>query len=255
MHQFNKSILNIFLTFFFLFIMVRLSVAQSPESLFDVANQTYKESNYSQAAALYQKILENGYESGEVYFNLGNTYYKMNEIGLAILYYEKAKLFISSDQALEQNLNLARLRVVDQIESIPKLFLEEWWDALVHLLPLNTFLWLSFILFTLTAAMAGIWMLHNRTFFRRLIWFFLTMFTMILLLSGVQIYQFETTQFGIILDEKVSVLGEPDLTGTEVFILHEGTKVKINRRIDGWFEITIPDGKTGWLLKSNIGVI
>jgi SH3-like domain-containing protein len=69
------------------------------------------------------------------------------------------------------------------------------------------------------------------------------------------IYEFETTKFGVILQEKVSVVSEPDIDGTEVFILHEGTKVKINRTLDNWLEISIPDGKIGWLQESSLEII
>ena len=70
-----------------------------------------------------------------------------------------------------------------------------------------------------------------------------------------QIYEFETSMFGVILEEKVSVVSEPDLDGTEVIILHEGTKVQVNRERGDWMEITIPDGKTGWMKSSDLGLI
>jgi SH3-like domain-containing protein len=69
------------------------------------------------------------------------------------------------------------------------------------------------------------------------------------------VYEFETTKFGVILDEKVSVVSEPDIDGTEIFILHEGTKVKINRNLDSWLEVSIPDGKIGWLKQTSLEVI
>jgi hypothetical protein len=81
------------------------------------------------------------------------------------------------------------------------------------------------------------------------------MFIIIFIITVGQIYEFETSKFGVILEEKVSVVSEPGLSGTEVFILHEGTKIKINRILDDWFEISIPDGKTGWLKASEIGII
>ena len=78
----------------------------------------------------------------------------------------------------------------------------------------------------------------------------MSFFLIIAILAVSQIYEFETSEFGIIFAEKVSVLSEPGLSGTEVFILHEGTKVSINRVLDEWYEVSISDGKTGWL-KSN----
>lgn len=235
----------------FIFFFGNAIQAQNPELLFEEANRVYAQGDYENAVNLYQKIVERGIESGEVYFNLGNAYYKLNEIGLSILYYEKAKKFIEGDPALEQNLALVQLKIVDKIDAIPKLFIEEWWHELLHFTSMNTMLWTCLFLFTLTIILIIFQILNRRSVWSRLIWIVTTVFLIMVILTLSRIYEFETLEFGIILEEKVSVLGEPDINGTEVFILHEGTKVSINRMLDGWYEISIPDGKTGWL-QSNI---
>ncbi len=224
--------------------------AQNPEHLFEEANRVYAEGDYQSAVDQYLKIVEQGVESGEVYFNLGNAHYKMNQIGPTILYYEKARKFIEGDPALEQNLKLVQLKIVDKIDTIPKLFLEEWWFELIHFTSINTMLWLCFAFFSLSITLIILQILISNAFLRRLIWISLSFFLIIAILAVSQIYEFETSEFGIIFAEKVSVLSEPGLSGTEVFILHEGTKVSINRVLDEWYEVSISDGKTGWL-KSN----
>lgn len=236
-------------------IWISVSLAQPVEQFFEEANRAYADEDYVLAVDLYLKIISNGSESGEVYFNLGNAYYKLNNPGNSILYYEKAKLFLEGDPALDQNLRLAQIRIVDKIENIPVLFLEEWWLNLVHLFPMNTFLWLSLSLFVLLVAFIIFRILFSRRSLNRLIYITGTLFSIVLVLSISQIYEFETSRFGIILDDKVSVISEPNFKGTEVFILHEGTKVRINRALDKWLEITIPDGKTGWIETTEVGII
>ena len=86
-------------------------------------NKAYSEGKYEDALTYYSKILKNDFEGGELYFNLGNTYYKLDEIGKSIYYYEKALKFIEGDETLEQNLEIARLKIIDKIEPIPKLFI------------------------------------------------------------------------------------------------------------------------------------
>jgi tetratricopeptide (TPR) repeat protein len=229
--------------------------AQDLETRFSIANKAYADEDYQQAIELYSGIIDQGVESGEVFFNLGNAYYKSNDLGRAILHYEKARKYIEGDPALEQNLKLAQLRIVDKIEPIPELFLVEWWTEVTHLFSIDTYLWLCFTIFTLLILLIVIRLFYSRQLITRFIWItsFLLIFILIVTISV--IYEFETTQFGVILEEKISVVSEPDSEATEVFILHEGTKVKINRNLNEWLEISIPDGKTGWLQKTSLEMI
>jgi tetratricopeptide (TPR) repeat protein len=229
--------------------------AQDLDSEFSEANQAYTEGDYQHAIELYSKILEKGIESGEVYFNLGNAYFKTNNPGRAILYYEKASKFIEGDPALEQNLQLSRLRIVDKIEPIPELFIFEWWTTLIHLFSLDTLLWVNIAVFSTLILLIIVNLLYGRQLIRQLIWVVSVFCLVIFVITFSLIYEFESTQFGVILEEKASVISEPDINGTEVFILHEGTKVKINRLLNNWLEITIPDGKTGWVKETSLEVI
>ncbi len=241
----------------FLFLLTGVSAvyAQNPDYYFDLANRAYADGKYHDAIEMYQNIIKEGMESGEVYFNLGNAYYKVNQFGQSILYYEKAKQFLEGDPALDHNLRLAQLNIVDKIDVIPVLFIEEWWSKLTHLFSITTLLWLSLAFFTISLTVIILRIYFNNGFIRRIIWPTVSIFILIFIITIGQIYEFETSKFGVILEEKVSVISEPNLSGTEVFILHEGTKVKINRVLDDWLEISIPDGKTGWLKASELGVI
>ena len=223
--------------------------------MFDKANQAYADGDYQNAIIAYKAILEQGIESGEVYFNLGNSCYKTNDIGRAILYYEKARIFIEGDPALEQNLKLAQLKIVDEIEPIPELFLVQWWDLVTHQFSLDTLLWLDFAIFSILILFIIFYILFTKQYLRRIIWIISLLFLLIIIVTSSLIYEFETSQFGVILEEKVSVVSEPGIGGTEVFILHEGTKVRINRILNEWLEITIPDGKTGWVQKISLETI
>jgi len=248
-----KSIQQVIFLLFILF--TSFLYAQDLENRFSQANQSYADGDYLHAIELYSKILEEGIESGEVFFNLGNAYYKTNDLGRAILNYEKARKYIEGDPALEQNLKLAQLRIVDKIEPIPELFIFEWWTVLTHILPLETLLWLSFSLFTAVILLIIGLLLYSKRIYYRLTFGASLLFVLVLVITLSVIYEFETSKFGVILEEKVSVVSEPDSNGTEVFILHEGTKVKINRNLNNWLEISIPDGKIGWLKQTSLEVI
>jgi len=243
---------------FILLIVILISSllnAQDLDNRFNLANQAYADGDYLHAIELYSNILDEGIESGEIFFNLGNTYYKINDLGRAILNYEKARKYIDGDPALEQNLKLTQLRIVDKIEPIPELFIVEWWAELIHIFSVETFLWLTFSLFTIVILLIIGVLLYSRHFFYRLTLAASLLFVLVLIITLSVIYEFETSKFGVILKENVSVVSEPDSDGTEVFILHEGTKVKINRNLNNWLEISIPDGKIGWLSQTSLEVI
>jgi tetratricopeptide (TPR) repeat protein len=229
--------------------------ADQASTLFLRGNKAYADGNYQQAVDLYQQILQKNQASGEVFFNLGNAYYKLNQIGRAILYYEKAKIYLAGDDALEQNLKIARLKIVDKIEPIPELFLVDWWKTAINIFRPTVLAWISFTLFSLALLWLAFYFLLNRRIFIRLTWITGLIFIVLLILFIGKIYQFETSRYGIIFADKISVVGEPTLTGQELFILHQGTKVKINRNLDGWYEISLADGKTGWIKADGLEII
>jgi len=238
----TNLILTVFLTILF---FSELS-AQSSQILFESANRDYLEGKYDQAIEKYMQILNNDVQSGEVYFNLGNAYYKLNQYGRAILYFEKAKKSLGSDEALEKNLKLARLRIIDKIEPIPQLFLKVWWNEILNLLSIDIYAWITLIFFIGLTFLIAVNILSSRKM-NKIIWLVTSIFMFLLILFINKVYIFETIQFGIILSDKVSIVSEPNISGTEMFILHEGTKVQALRKSGDWLEIKIADGKTGWL--------
>jgi tetratricopeptide (TPR) repeat protein len=222
---------------------------------FKNANRAYTEGKYQEAIENYHNILNQGVASGEVYFNLANAYYKIDDIGRSILYYEKARAYLEGDESLNQNLEIARLKVVDKIEPVPELFLKILWKKIVHFVSLKIYAWLSLGLFIFSLLIIIFYVIFNKYFLRKLIWILSVLFIIVFVLFINRIVEDEARKNAIILTDKVSVVGEPNITSTEVFILHEGTKVQINRIIGDWTEITIADGKTGWLKLDTLGII
>ncbi len=231
-----------------------VTYGQSSQLLFESANQDYQQGNYEQAIETYLRILEKGVESSEVQFNLGNAYYKINQYGKAILHYEKAKKTLANDEALEKNLKLVQLRIIDKIEPIPQLFLKEWWIEVLNLMSLEWYAWVTLALFVVLTSLIVINILSVRRI-NKLIWIFLSIFIFVLVLFINKAYISETTRFGIILVDKISIVSEPSISGNEMFILHEGTKVQVLRNSADWLEIKIADGKTGWLKTESLGHI
>ena len=218
---------------------------QQWETLFSRANQAYREARFQQAADGYLQLIRSGYENGVLYYNLGNACFRLNQIGRAILNYERARFLIPRDGDLNFNLRHAHLLVEDIIpesqglESV-KLFwldsmkLEElFWGFAV----LNVFFWATLLL-----------RLYLRADWNSYLFLVLLVLWFIAGLSfGIKWYQVETDDRAVILEQEVNVLAGPDTNDTLLFKLHAGTIVHHKRSEEGWFLISLPDEKRGWV--------
>ncbi len=243
-----------------LLILVAQSVfADTPNALFEQGNRLYQQGQYEEAAQKYKQIVKQGLESGELYFNLGNVYYRLNKPGLARLYYERAKKFLKNDEALNTNLQLLTMRLVDKIQQPPQFILSRWWQAALELFNLTLISWLTvgLLLLTLLTSAVRLYFVRRKKGdrFKELFVTAIVLFLISVFILGQKIYGLETEHFAVILSPTVTLYAEPNSSGTEVFVLHEGTKVQIRRQNQNWLEIRLADGKTGWLQKEDLETI
>lgn len=233
--------------------------AQEFQAEFSQGNNYYQEGEYETALEVYNKIINAGFESGELYYNLGNTHYKLNNIGLSRLYFERARRFLKNDQALDENIKLLKLRLVDKIQTPPRFILYVWRDGLLEIFSMNLLSWLTaglLWLLLITAAVRQYFIKRKRDDrFKYLLVTIGALFVICTLLFSQKIFNAETEEYGVIQEPSVTLYAEPSDKGTEVFMLHEGTKVKIERDNNEWLEIRLEDGKTGWIDKSNLEII
>ena len=123
------KILNLLLL---IILLQATAFAQSPQDKFQEANTLYSEGKYSSAIDIYESLINSNYQNAEIYFNLGNAYYKLDDVAYAILNYERAKKLAPGDEDIDYNLRIANLKTIDKIEPVPEFFLNEWWSDLVR---------------------------------------------------------------------------------------------------------------------------
>ncbi len=227
--------------------------------IFDSANKFYIDEKYQEAVDEYVKILNTGYENGAIYFNLGNAYYKLGSIGKAILYYEKAKKIIPSDEDIINNLNLANLYIADKITPIPELFYIRYFKSFTKLMSPNNWMKVFLTLYVmLCLVICGRIIIKKqkvKNFLHKLIFLsaFLTALSLFILLYS--FYELNRHDWAIVMSDKVEVSSSPTEDSTQLFSVHEGTKVKIKRTNEKWIEISLADGKVGWITKDHIEII
>jgi len=222
----------------------------------DSANTAYSKGDYNKAILLYQRILNKNSEAPELYFNLGNAYYKTNALGLAILNYERAKKLSPQDEDIIVNLKLANQKTEDKIDAAPQLFLTEWKNGLVYLLDEKSWSVVCILLTILSLILFGIYFYTHTLSLKRFGFFggvVLLISTAVIFFIAQHSYHLsKNSNDGIIVAPSVTVVGSPNEKSTKLFILHEGTKVNITQEEDEWMEIRIANGNVGWLKKKDI---
>lgn len=225
----------------------------SMSSNYEAANQAYAEGNYGQAAELYTQVLEEEGIAPEVYYNLGNAYYKQNEIGKAILNYERALRLKPFYTDAKYNLQLTQQRVVDDIQNTQKSFLSVWIESLIQSLTSNVWAYISIGCFVACALLFLSFAFAKRLILRKFSFHMAVVFILVSLLTGifagVARHNYVERTDAIILQGVATVKSAPDMSGTDLFVLHEGTKVRIADVVGDWYEIHLANGNRGWIEK------
>lgn len=225
-------------------------------SLLDSANTAYSKGEYTKAAKFYETVLSSGQEASEVYFNLGNAYYKSNNIALAILNYERAIKLEPDNEDFNFNLKLANQKIEDKIDEAPQMFLTQWKNGVVSLMTEKSWSQLCIVLVFFSLALFALFIAVQQRALKQL-GFFGGVTLAILCISTFFIakHKCNLTRNGneaVIIAPSITVTGSPNEKGTKLFILHEGTKVKVTQEDTDWAEIKIANGNTGWIKNSQL---
>ncbi len=237
---------------------INLDVA-AIDSLYLVANSLYQQGQYELALEQYNAVILSGKESADLYYNMGNAAYRSNSIGHSILYYEKAlKLEPSHEDALH-NLDFVSRYRLDTFEQVPVLFLGAWITGFVQLFPEQIWSILALLFFIFTLAGLLIYLFSRRMLLKKSAFISglvaLLMFVITLFAALSRHRDIVNPDTAIILAPSVVVRSSPSESGTELFILHEGTKVKVNEEVSGWQNIKVIDGREGWILADDFEAI
>lgn len=249
---------------FYLVVLLLISfvsapASETPEQLFDQANQAYQAGKFQEAAQKYETILQAGKISGELYYNLGNAYYKSGNIAKAILNYERALKLIPGDEDLLHNLQLSNLNITDKIEPAPRLFIWDWWDAIISAFSLTGITWIAYTFFLLTIAFLVVIVLSRSYALRRGGFVGAGASVLFLAISAVifvaKLNSVEDSSAAIVTSSIATVKNSPDQKSSDAFVLHSGVKVFITDSVNEWVKIRLGDGKVGWMQRNAAEVI
>jgi hypothetical protein len=190
---------------------------------------------------------------------VANCYFRKGELAASILNYERAlKLDPSHDDA-KHNLEFAQTRTVDKIDSLGTVFLVDWWNAIANMTSADAWAWIAISLFVVMLVALSLYIFVRKMWVRKVgfsVAIVALFFTIISILCAYTRYEVETSKSeAIVFSQTVTIKSSPDSSGNDLFILHEGTKVKIKSTLGEWVEISTLDGNSGWMPASAIEVI
>lgn len=229
------------------------------DSAFTNGNILYSEGDFEKALCRYQDILDSDQESAELYYNMGNAAFRSNKIGYAVLYYKKA---LKTDPAFEpagQNLKYVSLYLEDKLESVPELFVKRWIKEFYNIFPLAVWSLISVILFVLILLALLVYVFGTSMWVKKTGFFVGLASIAILLLSFSATlhhhHMVTRPDQAVIVAPSVVAKSTPSDSGTDLFVLHEGTSLTTDDVVGEWMEIKIIDGRVGWVRTKTLEII
>lgn len=237
-----------------IFIFLLLSQFIWANNPFEKGNNLYQKGQYQEAIVQYESILKSGEESAELYFNLGNCFYKLNKVAPAVFNFEKALLLKPNDAEIQNNLAFAQKMAIDEIQEVPQVGFSKIIADFTSSFHYDTWAWIAIVLALLFLISFFGYYFSGTTTLKRL---FFSVMAVMMLLIVVSLFagfyeqnRIESTKPAIVFADTVNVKSEPNLASQNAFVLHAGTKVFILEDLSNFYKIQLADLKEGWVEKS-----
>jgi tetratricopeptide (TPR) repeat protein len=233
------------------YILLFISQVFFAQTGFEKGNDLYQKGKYDLAAKAYESVLTSNQESVELYFNLGNCYYKLQQTAPAIYNYEKALVLDPTNAAVLNNIKFAQKQTIDEIKVVPKVGFAKLLRDFTGIYPFDTWAWITIGFAMLFLSFFLGYYLSQTVAVKRI--FFVGMFVILLfILMSISAAFFEKSHFdnekpAIVFAAAAAVRSEPQNASASIFTLHEGTKVYVEETLENWKKIQLTDGTEGWI--------
>ena len=244
----NRTLVTVFL--------LSMSLMASAAVQKEKGDEAYKKGNYQEAIKTYTELLKEGV-SAEVYYNLGNAYFRTDNVTQAVLAYERALLLKPGDSDIRYNLDYARSKTIDKITPESEMFFVTWYHALVRMTSVDNWARISIGSIIAALLLVLVYLFINNSLLRKTGFYgalsMMVLFVISIFFAWQQSELLKETHGAIVIDPTVTVKKTPATNGTDEFVIHEGTRVEItDRSIKNWLGIRIADGREGWLVATQV---
>jgi tetratricopeptide (TPR) repeat protein len=250
---------NIKRYFVILFFIIYPSLAVFSNDLFNKANEAYNQKDYSQAIILYEDLIKEGYADAMVYYNLGNTYYKDDQLAKSLLWYERALRLDPTNEDIKHNINFVNQQTIDKMETQPEFFLKTWISAIQGLFSAKVWAIISIVFGILLCGSIALMLILSSAGWRK--GFFtiacisFVFLALSIVFSGLQTKNRNRTDEAVIMQKILTVKSTPDASGTDLFTVHEGLKIQITDQAGSWIEVRFANGNKGWIPSESVEII
>lgn len=222
-------------------------------------DSAYMRDDYAAAIQVYEALLNRG-EAADLYYNLGNSYYKTGDIAKAILNYERALLLQPGNGDIRANLEVARSKTIDKVEPVPEIFFVSWTKSLINTMSVDSWAVCGIVCFILLIVSLYFFIFSKQTGLKKAGFICGILFLIVTIFANIFASRQKDEQLNrhsaIVMNPSVTVRSTPSESGTSLFILHEGHKVDVkDSSMKDWKEIRLDDGKVGWVPASAIEII
>lgn len=220
---------------------------------FDEGNIRYEQGDFRGALDSYERAADAGFVSGALFFNMGNAYYRLDELGQAVRFYEKAAAIMPQSAELNHNLSIVREEAVDQFSRLPDPIWRVAWRGFVRLFGMGGLFVVGFVFYLAAMVVLALRIRRGQTAWRRRMLTLSVALALLFITAGFAA-SVESRQPGraVVLLDEVTLLDAPD-GGRSDLEIHEGLVVDIVRERDGWMEVRLPNGATGWIRGGTLG--
>lgn len=253
----EKIMRQIILSLIFIFFA---GVGASAQSVAEQARLAYDSAQYHKAIDILEKEMlaqkENGVESADLYYNLGNAYYRIDNLGKARLYYERATLLNPGDRDTQRNINFIKSKMVDKIPIADSFFVKVWFHSVQNWFSADGWAKIGVTCFLLLIIAAGFYFFSKKEIMKKAGFYVGISMVIFTIFANVfafnQKRQIEEREFAIVMAKEAVIHSSPDSNSTSLMLIHEGTKVLISKEDRYWLEVEIENGVIGWIQREKI---
>ena len=227
--------------------------------MFKQGVEFYSDNRFDEAANVWMELYNTGYRSAALNYNIANACFKSGNIPKAILFYERAYLLSPLNEDINYNLQIARTFITDRFQEIPEIFFVRWFNVFALLISSNSWAIIGIIAFVICLIAASLY-IYSAKYLHKVIRFWAAVFCLVISLMSVGLSSknnslVNDSRKAIIFSLAVSGKSSPDASGSDLFIIHEGSKVSVERRVGEWLEIRLSDGNKGWVPENSLEII
>jgi tetratricopeptide (TPR) repeat protein len=256
MNSFFKKI-----AFQLIFVALFVNVNAQTENIdkFNRGIEFYSADKFDEAVSVWTELYNTGYKSAALNYNIANAYFKNSDIPKALLFYERAYLFSPVNEDINYNLQIARTFIVDRFKEIPEIFFVKWFNIAALLISSNSWAVIAIVAFIICLVSVSLYV-YSLKYLYKVVGFWTAVFCLVISMTSIVLSSknnslINNSRKAIILSPVVNGKSSPDASGSDLFILHEGSKVSIEEKVGEWFEIRLSDGNKGWVPENCLEVI